>query len=528
MSDVLPPISQNWSAPITYTELSHHRIDPQSIHNHLTTSPVRNYQPPELYGPFEFVRDQRSVSENNILDCTLRSWLKVELERSDSSSCEEIKAIGDTPTFVLDSTTAKEDSCTKLAPVTTPKMEKNSENECSGVKSPSPYAETYNYDSESASSHSTLIRPIEGLKFSRSKTWACMPRISRLTSPPNSVSSGSTVCAVDKNSRAVEGGKFPDTGPQSSRALGTLDKDLKANIEPDLVAKKSNRTKRWAESLAAETSAMASTNAEQTSDRTIFPVRRGSDRDAESVAQLSITSTARSEGGSKDQNLARKALFAGASEAFKVCNEEGSWRADNGKRAITAAMNAGGIDNEHARKMVEDIFTGFFQAPKADSDDVKSVDDEMESIAPSTRRVRNTSNRSDRHRVPSPVRESRYSDSDSSVANSSEDEKRVKKAKGKELLGAGLALVSTLNAATNIYEMFEKREARQSAIMEGETTPEEARKLEAKATLQDAASVGISALGIKEVVSRWKNASDNRKEAAEMSERAAQRALLRR
>ncbi|KAF4633580.1 hypothetical protein G7Y89_g4535 [Cudoniella acicularis] len=115
------------------------------------------------------------------------------------------------------------------------------------------------------------------------------------------------------------------------------------------------------------------------------------------------------------------------------------------------------------------------------------------------------------------------SDSESDLGFSSEDEKRIKKMKGKQLLTAGLATVATIHAAHNIYQSMEKREARHKAVQEGEITPEEARKLKAKATLQDAASVGIAALGIKGAISEIKEANEMRHEYREFSEKKAER-----
>jgi hypothetical protein len=77
----------------------------------------------------------------------------------------------------------------------------------------------------------------------------------------------------------------------------------------------------------------------------------------------------------------------------------------------------------------------------------------------------------------------------------------VKKMRGKQILTAGLATVATIHAAHNVYQSFEKREARQKAVAEGQMTHEEARKLKSKAQLQDLASMGIAALGIKGAVS---------------------------
>jgi len=95
--------------------------------------------------------------------------------------------------------------------------------------------------------------------------------------------------------------------------------------------------------------------------------------------------------------------------------------------------------------------------------------------------------------------------------------------KGKQLLTAGLATVATIHAAHNIYQSIEKRDARHRAVQEGEMTPEEARKLKAKATLQDAASVGIAALGIKGAISEIKEANEMRHEYKELNEKKAER-----
>jgi hypothetical protein len=70
---------------------------------------------------------------------------------------------------------------------------------------------------------------------------------------------------------------------------------------------------------------------------------------------------------------------------------------------------------------------------------------------------------------------------------------------------------------------MEKREARHKAVLEGEMTPEEARKLKAKATLQDAASVGIAALGIKGAISEIKEANELRHECKEFREKKEER-----
>ncbi|KFZ12607.1 hypothetical protein V501_04135 [Pseudogymnoascus sp. VKM F-4519 (FW-2642)] len=103
------------------------------------------------------------------------------------------------------------------------------------------------------------------------------------------------------------------------------------------------------------------------------------------------------------------------------------------------------------------------------------------------------------------------SDSDS-LGSSTDDNKRIKKMKGKQFLTAGLATVATIHAAHNIYQSVEKRKAGHRAVAEGDMTPEEARKEKAKARMRTAASVGIAGLGIKGAISEWKEMSEMREE----------------
>lgn len=123
-----------------------------------------------------------------------------------------------------------------------------------------------------------------------------------------------------------------------------------------------------------------------------------------------------------------------------------------------------------------------------------------------------------RSRGPAPPRSrasSRGSLSSSDLGDSDEDEKRAKKMRGKQLLTTGLAAVATIHAAHNVYQSMEKRNARHKAVKEGRLSPEEAKKLKSKALLQDAASVGIAALGIKGAVSELKEAREMSHEVAE-------------
>jgi hypothetical protein len=125
---------------------------------------------------------------------------------------------------------------------------------------------------------------------------------------------------------------------------------------------------------------------------------------------------------------------------------------------------------------------------------------------------------------------SRGSASSSDLGDSDEDEKRARKIRGKQILTTGLAAVATIHAAHNVYQSMEKRNARHKAVKEGKLSPEEAKKLKSKAILQDAASVGIAALGIKGAISELKEAREAQhlaKEWQEEKQRRHQRRLER-
>jgi hypothetical protein len=57
---------------------------------------------------------------------------------------------------------------------------------------------------------------------------------------------------------------------------------------------------------------------------------------------------------------------------------------------------------------------------------------------------------------------------------------------------------------------MEAHEKRHKLVAEGEMTPEEARKKQTKAWVQDAAAVGIAALGIKGAFSEWNEMKEHR------------------
>lgn len=119
-------------------------------------------------------------------------------------------------------------------------------------------------------------------------------------------------------------------------------------------------------------------------------------------------------------------------------------------------------------------------------------------------------------------KDSSSSDSEE-VCSSSEDERRTKNKKRKEYLTAGLAAVATIHAAHSVYSSMEARDKRHMEVAKGELSPEEARKKKNKARIQDAAAIGIAALGIKGAYSEWQEVQENRRELAEQLEERKKR-----
>lgn len=115
------------------------------------------------------------------------------------------------------------------------------------------------------------------------------------------------------------------------------------------------------------------------------------------------------------------------------------------------------------------------------------------------------------------------SDSDSDSDSSSEDERKKKKMRGKEYLTAGLASVATIHAAHSVYQSIHNRNVRRKEVAEGTMSPAEARKKKNRARLQDAASIGIAAIGIKGAIGEWKEMKEQRDEFAEFEKETRER-----
>lgn len=107
--------------------------------------------------------------------------------------------------------------------------------------------------------------------------------------------------------------------------------------------------------------------------------------------------------------------------------------------------------------------------------------------------------------------------------SSGEEDRRCKKMRGKEFLTAGLATVATIHAGHELYESVEKAKKRHKEVRQGTMSAQEARKLKSKALFQDAASVGIAALGIKGAMSEWKEMKESRDECHEFVKKTQER-----
>ncbi|ETS01717.1 hypothetical protein M419DRAFT_123347 [Trichoderma reesei RUT C-30] len=90
--------------------------------------------------------------------------------------------------------------------------------------------------------------------------------------------------------------------------------------------------------------------------------------------------------------------------------------------------------------------------------------------------------------------------------------------RGKQILTTGLATIATVHAAHGVYKSLEKRKARKEAVKEGLLSSKEAKKLKTKAIMQDAASIGIAAIGIKGALSELKEAREMAKEVKQWKE----------
>ncbi|PSR99350.1 hypothetical protein BD289DRAFT_450361 [Coniella lustricola] len=266
-------------------------------------------------------------------------------------------------------------------------------------------------------------------------------------------------------------------------------------------------------------------------------------------------SRARSEGGKSGMGLAALATAGlgaiGAKKGFDNIREERE-RSRSRRRSLSQDSYYSRDESpgrrqrsrSRSRSVVDTARRGLAKIGFGKKDDESEVgsrrggrysDDEYSRDAPRDARYRDDYDEDRSHRAPSRPRgagsrsraSSRGSVSSSDLGDSDEDEKRAKKMRGKQLITSGLAAVATIHAAHNVYQSMEKRNARHRAVKEGKLSSVEAKKLKSKALLQDAASVGIAAMGIKGAISEMKEAREVSHEFAEWKEKKHERHVRR-
>lgn len=116
-------------------------------------------------------------------------------------------------------------------------------------------------------------------------------------------------------------------------------------------------------------------------------------------------------------------------------------------------------------------------------------------------------------RVSRSRRSSSKSTSDSEdLGSSTDDERRCRDIKRKKWLTGGFAAVATIHAAAKVYSSLEARDKRREQVISGEMSPEESRKKRNRGRWQDAAAVGIAAIGIRGAMGEWHEVEEKAEE----------------
>lgn len=103
--------------------------------------------------------------------------------------------------------------------------------------------------------------------------------------------------------------------------------------------------------------------------------------------------------------------------------------------------------------------------------------------------------------------------------SSSDELKKQRKMRTKEMLTAGLATVATVHAAHSIYSGIQNRKERREEVKDGTMEPETAKRLRNRARVKDAVAVGIAAIGIKHAYGEWREMQEQRHEFHEKTKR---------
>lgn len=106
----------------------------------------------------------------------------------------------------------------------------------------------------------------------------------------------------------------------------------------------------------------------------------------------------------------------------------------------------------------------------------------------------------------------------SSLGSSTDEEKQIHKLQRKKWITAALASVATVHAAQKVYKSIENHDNRIKDVQSGKLSPEEAHKKARSSRWQDAAAIGIAALGIRGAISEWNDVTEEHSKHRELME----------
>jgi hypothetical protein len=111
------------------------------------------------------------------------------------------------------------------------------------------------------------------------------------------------------------------------------------------------------------------------------------------------------------------------------------------------------------------------------------------------------------------------SSSSSSLGSSTDEEKQIHKMQRKKWITAALASVATIHAAQKVYSSIENHDKRIMDVQAGKLSPEDAHKKARSSRWQDAAAIGIAALGIRGAISEWNEVTEEHQQHRELMEK---------
>ncbi|KAL4930188.1 uncharacterized protein BDV17DRAFT_290166 [Aspergillus undulatus] len=112
--------------------------------------------------------------------------------------------------------------------------------------------------------------------------------------------------------------------------------------------------------------------------------------------------------------------------------------------------------------------------------------------------------------------EDKEKENGSDANDSTDDLKKLKKANRETIWATTLAAAASVHAAHSLTENMEQHKERSKKIIEGEISPEEARRQKRKNQFSDAASLGVAALSIKSAAAEWQHFNEKRHERANL------------